>query len=79
MPSPERRIGVPAELQHDRAAAVDHEVEPAVVPGHGEALAGDVGGDADADQTHPGRSHHLAADHGSATGKYLFFFLIFVG
>ena len=64
---PERRVWVPAELQHDGAAPVDHEVEPAVVPGHGEALVGQGRRHPDPDEAHAVGGDHPAADDGGAT------------
>ena len=67
--SPHGRVGAPAELEHDRAAAVDHEVEPAVVARHGEALVGQRRRHAHADQPHPRRRHHLPPYHRRTAGK----------
>ncbi len=67
--SPLWRIRVPPELQHDGAPPVDHEVEPAVVPGHGEALVRQVRAHPDADQAHPGGGGHLPAHHGGTAAK----------
>lgn len=60
---PKGRVRIPAELQHDGSASVDHQVEPPVVPRHGKALVGQVGGDAGADQPHALHGHHLASNH----------------
>ena len=65
---PHGRIGTPAKLQHDGSAAVDHQVEPAVVARHGEALVGQRRRHTHADQTHPRRGHHLPPHHGSSAG-----------
>ena len=63
MASPPRWIWVPANLHHDWSSAVDHEVKPSVVPGHGESLVGNVGADPDPDQAHAGWGHNTATDH----------------
>ncbi len=53
----QRGIGIAAKLQHDRPPAIHHEVKPAVIAGHGEALVGPVGGD-----PHPDESHAVGGD-----------------
>ena len=64
---PERWVRVTPELEHDRAAAVDHQVKPAVVPGHGEPLVGQGCRHTHPDEAHAVRGHHAASDHGRAT------------
>ena len=68
---PERRIRVPPELQHDRSTAVDHEVKPPVVPGHGEAFVGQGRGHPDPDEAHPVGGNHSAPDYCSSAEKQL--------
>ena len=62
--------GALPELDADGAAAVDHEVEPAVALRHRVTLAVEVVvRDAHADEAAPGLGHHAAPDHGRPAAK----------
>ena len=66
----QRRIGIPPKLQHDRPPTIHHQIEPAVIAGHGEALVGPVGGDPHPDESHAvGGDHFPAYDSGTAAKR----------
>ena len=65
-----RGEGTLAELEADGPAPVDHEVEPAVLLGHGVALRVEVlVADPHAHEATPRRGHDAAADDGGAAAK----------
>ena len=66
---PERRIWVSTELKHDRSASVDHEVEPPVIPGHGEAFVGQSGRHSDPNKPHAVTGNDLTSHDCSTTAK----------
>ena len=65
-----RGEGTLAELEADGPAPIDHEVEPAVLLGHGVALRVEVlVADPHAHEATPRRGHDAAADDGGAAAK----------
>ena len=65
----QRRVGIATELEHNGPTAIDHQIEPAVVAGHREALVGAVRRYAHANEAHAVGCDHFAAHHGRSAAN----------